>query len=663
MKKQILSPHESSGRTFDLNAIASGSNGAHVTNRERACRVTVTINAVRDLKKRKLRSSLTEHPFFKLSVENQSRKTSEKKGKTDEHGVLIINESFTFDVKDVKSSVLSVRVYGKSLLGTESLGQCKDVAIADLLQGSQEGIANLKAEWYELYSKDGRKMLSGKVLMQISAGIAKPEQELRVFVGTWNVGNARPADNLSLWLPTTSLHDIIAIGAQECDYPARAPHTDCSKDWMATLRTFLGPDYKVVHGISRGQMRLAVFVRVDEEKAISDVFSGSEATGVGNVIANKGGVCIALKFWDTALCFVNCHLAAHVGQCEARNGNYREIVGNIRINDQNIDILNQFHHVFWLGDLNYRLDFGEAEETLVTPETTAWDVVVQKIQQKDFHTLLKYDELHKEQEAKRVLFSFKEGEITFPPTFKMRRDTEDVYDTKRVPAWCDRILWSSLPGCTVDQLSYTSAPSVSSSDHKPVSATFSLTANALPCNIVENLDEDDKRWHIRFTILRARNLRASDMCGYSDPYVSFIGPNLYEEAHTAVRLQNLNPVWNPLKELPTIVLNTFAIERLEKEYLMVRVVDYDKNSTDDTLGYGVIPLAGAVAAFKKKGTSDFIVELSRNGCPAGTLEGTIKLTWEKNVAKRRFKLGSNFTGRSMGTKQQLKSRMLSNRMF
>ena len=35
---------------------------------------------------------------------------------------------------------------------------------------------------------------------------------------------------------------------------------------------------------------------------------------------------ISYQFWDTSLCFVNCHLAAHDGQCEARNGNYR---GNI----------------------------------------------------------------------------------------------------------------------------------------------------------------------------------------------------------------------------------------------------------------------------------------------------------------------------------------------
>ncbi|KAI5064030.1 hypothetical protein GOP47_0020700 [Adiantum capillus-veneris] len=656
------SRRDSSGRTFDLNAIASGSNGAHVTNRERACRLSVIINAVRDLKRKKLSSSPKE-PLFKLTVGGQSRQTSEIKGKADEYGVIIVNESFTFDVKDAKSSVLSVQVFGKGLLGAECFGQCKDIVIADLLNKPQGGLCNLKAQWYELYSKDGKRVFPGKVLMQIAAGVAKPEQVLRVFVGTWNVGDTRPADNLTSWLPTNSNYDIVSIGTQECDYQARAPHTECSRDWMATLRSFLGHHYKVVHGISRGKMRLAVFARIDGEKAISDICSGSEATGVGNVMPNKGGLCIALKFWDTSLCFINCHLSAHVGQCEARNGNYRDIVGNIRINDLNIDILNQFHHVFWFGDLNYRLDFGADEEALITPETAAWDAVAQKIQQDDFHSLLQYDELHKEKAAKRVLFSFKEGEINFAPTFKMRRDTEDAYDMKRVPAWCDRILWSSLPGCTMEQLSYTSSPSVSSSDHKPVAATFSLKAYALPCNCLDNLDEEDKRWHVRFTVLRARNLRASDVCGYSDPYVSFLGPNLFEEVRTAVRLQNLNPVWNPLKDLPTIVLNTFAIERLEKEYLMVRVVDYNKKSTDDTLGYGVIPLAGAVTAFRCKGTADFVVELSHRGCPAGTLEGTLKLTWERNVAKRRFKLANGFSGRSGSMKHQLKRRVFSSRLF
>jgi hypothetical protein len=33
----------------------------------------------------------------------------------------------------------------------------------------------------------------------------------------------------------------------------------------------------------------------------------------------------SFQFWDTSLCFVNCHLAAHVGQTKARNEDYRGI--------------------------------------------------------------------------------------------------------------------------------------------------------------------------------------------------------------------------------------------------------------------------------------------------------------------------------------------------
>ena len=56
----------------------------------------------------------------------------------------------------------------------------------------------------------------------------------------------------------------------------------------------------------------------------------------------------------------------------------------------------------------------------------------------------------------------------------------------------------------------------------------------------------------------------------------------------------------------------------------------------------MIPLRDAVVAFKRKGKADFIVELSYRGCPAGTLEGTMKLTWERNVAKRKMNLTNNF---------------------
>ena len=39
------------------------------------------------------------------------------------------------------------------------------------------------------------------------------------------------------------------------------------------------------------------------------------------------------------------------------------------------------------------------------------------------------------------------------------------------------------------------------------------------------------------------------------------------------------------QDLPTLILNTFALQRLEKEYLMVRILDHDNGkSSDNVLG-------------------------------------------------------------------------------
>jgi hypothetical protein len=53
----------------------------------------------------------------------------------------------------------------------------------------------------------------------------------------------------------------------------------------------------------------------------------------------------------TRLAFVSCHLAAHEGvhHCEQRNASIVEILGGVRAGDTNIDITEQFHHVFWMG--------------------------------------------------------------------------------------------------------------------------------------------------------------------------------------------------------------------------------------------------------------------------------------------------------------------------
>jgi len=62
---------------------------------------------------------------------------------------------------------------------------------------------------------------------------------------------------------------------------------------------------------------------------------------------------------------------------------------------------------------------------------------------------------------------YKEGELTFPPTYKFDPGT-DVYDSSgksRVPSWCDRVLWRCNTDA-VELLQYTHVPQLKVSDHR-----------------------------------------------------------------------------------------------------------------------------------------------------------------------------------------------------
>jgi hypothetical protein len=128
--------------------------------------------------------------------------------------------------------------------------------------------------------------------------------------------------------------------------------------------------------------------------------------------------------------------------------------------------------VFWLGDLNYRVDGVDAQEA------------VRRIQDHDLRPLLAGDQLSVERRQLRTFSGFAEGEIRFPPTYKFApgshhydKGGEDGNANKkaRVPSWCDRVLWrvaDNDPQSQVQQLSYYCVPALVMSDHRPVGAEF-----------------------------------------------------------------------------------------------------------------------------------------------------------------------------------------------
>lgn len=146
------------------------------------------------------------------------------------------------------------------------------------------------------------------LLLQLCLVAAPPASSpLRVLVGTWNVGNAPPPPPASLaagWLRNPGDGaDLVAVCAQECAYPPRAPHGGgggCDADWVAAAAAALGPRYGLARHAVLGQMRLSVFARWDCLAGVVCARAAAKATGLGHVHSNKGGVAAVVHVWDTS---------------------------------------------------------------------------------------------------------------------------------------------------------------------------------------------------------------------------------------------------------------------------------------------------------------------------------------------------------------------------
>ena len=124
--------------------------------------------------------------------------------------------------------------------------------------------------------------------------------------------------------------------------------------------------------------------------------------------------------------------------------------------------------VFWIGDLNYRIDESMPTETVLSlSEKGAID------------KLRPLDQLNIERSEGRVFEGFEEGVINFIPTYKYQPGT-DIFEQRpekklRAPAWCDRILWLAQEPAHVQQLTYKRSEKPNYSDHKPVYSTLRFT--------------------------------------------------------------------------------------------------------------------------------------------------------------------------------------------
>ncbi|OXB62674.1 hypothetical protein ASZ78_006493 [Callipepla squamata] len=318
-------------------------------------------------------------------------------------------------------------------------------------------------------------------LMKIQHSNLDEPDLISVYVGTWNMGSTPPPRSLASWLTSRGLghtqdettacipHDIYVIGTQE--------NSVGDREWVeflrASLKTLMAIDYRVVALQCLWSIKMVVLVKPEHERRISHVHTSSVKTGIANTLGNKGAVGVSFLFNGTSFGFVNCHLASGSEKTHRRNQNYSDILRSLALGDKRLsafDLTLRFTHLFWFGDLNYRLDMDVQD-------------VLTHVTKKEFGILLAVDQLNLEREKNKVFLQFREGDISFPPTYRYERGSRDCYMWQKfkttgmrinVPSWCDRILWKSLPETHLVCSSYGCTDDIVTSDHSPVFATFEV---------------------------------------------------------------------------------------------------------------------------------------------------------------------------------------------
>ncbi|XP_075510158.1 type I inositol polyphosphate 5-phosphatase 8-like isoform X1 [Primulina tabacum] len=358
-------------------------------------------------------------------------------------------------------------------------------------------------------------------------------EDLRMFVGTWNVGGKSPPVELDLkdWLRTNSPADIYVLGFQET-VPLTAGNVLGPEDgataskWLSLIHRALNEQhlsglfpfqsefikdtdfeifssfgsnsssseqgspsppehhcrtirhrYCMAAGRQMVGIYLSVWVREDMYRHISCLNVSCVGTGILGRLGNKGSVSVSMTLHQTSFCFVCTHLASGEKEGDAirRNSDVMDILKRTRFSNQ-CRILGESDPPAHILDHDKIIWLGDLNYRLATICGDTYDL----LQLKDWQALLLKDQLRIEQRAGRVFKGWEEGAISFAPTYKYFPDsdqyvnqTSTAKEKRRTPAWCDRILWK---GKGLKQMSYSRGES-RFSDHRPVVSLFAVQVN------------------------------------------------------------------------------------------------------------------------------------------------------------------------------------------
>jgi hypothetical protein len=255
------------------------------------------------------------------------------------------------------------------------------------------------------------------------------QQTISIFAGTYNLnGQSYQGESLEPWLLQHLDHghqepDIFCIGFQEIVKlsPQQVMSTDVEKRkaWERQIEITLnsrskGSKYIALRSNQLVGAALMLYVKQSIVHNIRNVESVVKKTGLMGMAGNKGAVAIRLDYCDTSFCFVASHFASGHSNYEERNQDFHTInQGLIFPRGRAID---GHDNIIWVSDLNYRVSMTNED-------------VRYHLERDNLATLQEADQLQQQMADNNVFPGYREGTITFPPTYKYDLGT-DQYDTR-----------------------------------------------------------------------------------------------------------------------------------------------------------------------------------------------------------------------------------------
>jgi hypothetical protein len=149
-------------------------------------------------------------------------------------------------------------------------------SFANLMRGSAH--QHVEPADYPLFGAHGQPT-SEEIRMQLLlVSTSRTPKPLSVFAGTWNVGNAPPDEELGSWLRESQIlqADLIAIGAQECEYKTRPKSKGKDKGAKEGKVSFFRPSSKTKREDTAGSAETRVEGGDEQELALDDSENNTE---------------------------------------------------------------------------------------------------------------------------------------------------------------------------------------------------------------------------------------------------------------------------------------------------------------------------------------------------------------------------------------------------